>query len=94
MEVDILVVGSGGAGMVAAIRAAELGKKVAVLTKKYAPQAQTSMAQGGINAAIDPQDSIENHIADTLKAGAGLCDKEMVELLCSGALDAIRWLDF
>ncbi len=90
---DLIIVGSGGAALTAAITAKELGKDVLVVTKSYPTQAQTSMAQGGINAALAPEDSIEAHIEDTLKSAAGLADRKMVEYLCSQAPEAIRWLD-
>ncbi len=90
--IDVLVVGSGGAGLSAALQAKELGKRVAVVTKNYPTQAQTSMAQGGINAAATPED-IEAHIADTLRSGAGLADKNVVEYVCHQAPDVIAWLD-
>ncbi len=91
--VDIVVVGSGGAGLVAALEAAQAGKKVMVLTKHYPTQAQTSMAQGGINAALYPPDSVEIHIQDTLQAGAGLAEESIVQEVCQKAPEAIEWLD-
>jgi succinate dehydrogenase / fumarate reductase flavoprotein subunit len=90
--IDVLVVGSGGAGLSAALRAKELGKRVVVVSKSYPTQAQTSMAQGGINAAASKED-IEAHIADTLRSGAGLSDEEVVEYVCRQAPKAIEWLD-
>ncbi len=93
MAIDIIIVGSGGAGLVAALKARSLGKEVIVITKNYPTQAQTSMAQGGINAALAENDSIERHIEDTLRSGAALADKEVVEFVCKEAPNAIRWLD-
>ncbi len=89
--VDLLIVGSGGAGLAAALRAKELGKEVLVVTKGYPTEAQTSMAQGGINAALDG--SVEDHIADTLASAQGLADEEVVRLVCQEAPQAIAWLD-
>lgn len=92
--VDVVIIGSGGAGLSAALGARELGKDVVVVTKAYPTQAQTSMAQGGINAALSQGDSVKKHIEDTVKAGAGLCDEEVVEYVCSQAPDIIKWLDY
>jgi len=82
-ELDLLVLGSGVAGLSAAVRAAETHKmQVGVLTKGELPQATTRWAQGGVAAVLggDP-DSTDLHLADTLKAGAGLCDAEAVRVL-------------
>ena len=82
-ELDLLVLGSGVAGLSAAVRAAEVHKmRVGVLTKGELPQATTRWAQGGVAAVLggDP-DSTDLHLADTLKAGAGLCDVEAVRVL-------------
>ncbi|MCB0962652.1 MAG: L-aspartate oxidase [Acidimicrobiales bacterium] len=82
-ELDLLVLGSGVAGLSAAVRAAETHKmRVGVLTKGELPQATTRWAQGGVAAVLhgDP-DSTDLHLADTLKAGAGLCDAEAVRVL-------------
>jgi L-aspartate oxidase len=82
-ELDLLVLGSGVAGLSAAVRAAETHKmRVGVLTKGELPQATTRWAQGGVAAVLhgDP-DSTDLHLADTLAAGAGLCDAEAVRVL-------------
>lgn len=91
--VDVLVIGSGGAGMVAALSAKEAGASVAVVSKTYPTRSQTCMAQGGINAAIGEDDSVESHIADTLKSSQGLGDEEAIEKLCREGVDAVAWLD-
>ena len=80
---DLLVLGSGVAGLSAAVEAASvLGLRVGVLTKGRLEQSATSWAQGGVAAAVggDP-DSADLHLADTLAAGAGLCDPEAVRVL-------------
>jgi L-aspartate oxidase len=80
---DLLVLGSGVAGLSAAVRASELhGMRVGVLTKAELQQATTRWAQGGVAAVLggDP-DSTDLHLADTLAAGAGLCDVEAVRVL-------------
>jgi L-aspartate oxidase len=82
---DLLVLGSGVAGLSAAVRAAETHKmRVGVLSKGELPQATTRWAQGGVAAVLggDP-DSTDLHLADTLSAGAGLCDTDAVRVLVS-----------
>ncbi len=82
-ELDLLVVGSGVAGLSAAVRAAaQPGVRVGVLTKGPLEQSTTRWAQGGVAAVLggDP-DSTDLHLADTLAAGAGLCDVDAVRVL-------------
>lgn len=79
-QVDFLVIGSGVAGLSYALRVAEHGS-VAVITKKASAESNTNYAQGGIAAVIDPDDSFEDHIQDTLIAGAGLCSRQAVEIV-------------
>ena len=95
MRSDVLIIGAGGAGLSAALAAHEAGSKVRIVTKNYPTRSQTSMAQGGINAALGNagEDSVEAHIANTLKSAAGLADEEAVRLMCSEAPEAIVWLD-
>jgi L-aspartate oxidase len=84
MDLDLLVLGSGVAGLSAAVRAADVhGMRVGVLTKGELHQATTRWAQGGVAAVLggaDP-DSTDLHLADTLAAGAGLCDPDAVRVL-------------
>ncbi len=81
-HLDLVVVGSGVAGLSAAVRAADHGLRVGVVTKGRLEQATTRWAQGGIAAVLsgDP-DSTDLHLADTLAAGAGLCDESAVRVL-------------
>lgn len=79
ISTDYVVVGSGIAGLYFAIQAARSGARVAVVTKKEAADSNTRFAQGGIAAVLGPGDSPETHVRDTLEAGAGLCDPEVVE---------------
>ncbi|MFV0254218.1 MAG: L-aspartate oxidase [Beutenbergiaceae bacterium] len=79
----VLVVGSGIAGLSLALEASDLGHQVTVVTKGGLGQSNTRFAQGGIAAAVFDEDSVESHIADTLAAGAGLCDAEAVRVLCA-----------
>ena len=82
---DVLVIGSGVAGLRAAMVAADAGKDVIVLSKREASLSSTTWAQGGIAAAMDAADHPDAHVSDTLEAGAGLCDPGMVEMLCRSA---------
>lgn len=79
-ESDFLVIGSGIAGLSFALKAAQYGS-VVVITKKENTESNTNYAQGGIATVTHPEDSFELHIQDTLKAGAGLCHPEAVEIL-------------
>ena len=87
----MVVVGSGAAGISAALTAAAAGLRVLVVTKDLVGGA-TALAQGGLAAAIGPQDSTTSHVSDTLTAGAGLCEPEVVAALAAGAPGAIDWL--
>ena len=92
---DVLIIGSGGAGLVAAISAKEAGVSVKVVGKSFPTRSQTSMAQGGINAAMANagEDSVEAHIQDTLKSAQGLGNEAEITKLCSEAIESIQWLD-
>jgi len=84
---DLVVVGSGVAGLTAALDAAELGLRVAVVTKDAVDAGSTRWAQGGVAVVVGdvPGDSVDAHVADTLAAGAGLCDAAAVaEILAAG----------
>ena len=78
MQVDFLVIGSGVAGLSYALKVADHGS-VAIITKKESAESNTNYAQGGIAAVVDEADSVESHVQDTMDAGAGLCDPEVVE---------------
>ena len=91
MTYDILIIGSGAAGLGVALRIADHAR-VAVLSKAEMAECSTFYAQGGISAVVDADDSIESHIHDTLVAGAGLCDPEIVRLVVSHGKGAIQWL--
>lgn len=92
----VLVIGSGIAGLTAAIRSAEFGSSV-VIASPYVPErSQSVMAAGGINAALDDLDegdTVELHVNDTLKAGAYLESEKSVRGLCEAAPGIIKWLD-
>jgi L-aspartate oxidase len=91
---DILVIGGGIAGLRAAL-AVPQDLQIVVVTKDVLQQSSSSYAQGGIAGVLSPEDRFENHIEDTLTAGAGLCDPEIVELVVREAPeqinDLIRW---
>jgi len=93
--VDVLIIGAGGAGLVAALNASSSGASVKVITKAYPTRSQTCMAQGGINAALSHADidSVDIHAQDTLKSSQGLASKEAIEMLCSEGVEAVEWLD-
>jgi len=88
---ETVVIGSGIAGLVAAMRAARHGR-VLLVTKALLDAGSTRWAQGGIAAALAPEDSPEEHLADTLTAGVGLCDVEAVRTLVTEGPDAVRRL--
>ena len=93
MTSDFLVVGAGIAGLSFALRAAKHGK-VIILTKGRAEESNTAWAQGGIASVLPPDlraegDSEESHVADTLDAGAGLCNEEVVRRIVAEGDDAI-----
>src|SRR5262245_30182485 len=77
---DYIIVGSGIAGLRAAIDLAEAGR-VAIYTKAQITESNSMYAQGGIAAAIGQGDDVQNHYADTVAAGAGLCDAAAVQVL-------------
>jgi L-aspartate oxidase len=91
-DVDVLVVGGGAAGLSAALAAAAGGRRVLVAVKGTLGDGSTRWAQGGLAAALDPQDSASAHLHDTLIAGAGLCQKAAVRDLVGAAPDAIEAL--
>ena len=90
---DVLVIGSGGAGLAAAWAAAEAGAQVALVTKGSRASCNTGMAHGGIQAAVHPDDSPERHAQDVLESSHGTADPELVSVLTSEAPEAIVWLE-
>lgn len=89
---DVVVVGSGVAGLTAALRCDAAGLRTVVVTKAMLDDGSTRWAQGGIAAALGEGDTPEQHLDDTLVAGAGLCDEQAVRLLVTEGPDAVRRL--
>lgn len=89
---DVIVVGSGIAGLTAALRLRGQVERIAVVTKDVLAAGSTQWAQGGIAAALGPEDSPEQHEHDTLVAGAGGCDREAVRVLVTEGPAAVREL--
>ncbi|MFG0244259.1 MAG: L-aspartate oxidase [Phycisphaerales bacterium JB054] len=87
---DVLVVGAGVAGLRAAIASAEAGAEVIVLSKSDLAHTNTAWAQGGIASVMEPGDSFDAHVADTLTAGAGLCDEPIVRRVVEGGPARMR----
>ncbi|UQA34675.1 MULTISPECIES: L-aspartate oxidase [unclassified Streptomyces] len=92
IDADVVVVGSGVAGLTTALRCAAVGLDTVVVTKARLDDGSTRWAQGGIAAALGEGDTPEQHLADTLVAGAGLCDEEAVRTLVTEGPDAVRRL--
>ncbi|AYG03810.1 L-aspartate oxidase [Gryllotalpicola protaetiae] len=88
----VIVVGSGLAGLLTAREAVDAGAEVLLVTKGALADANTTHAQGGIAAALWADDSVAAHVADTMAAGAGLCDRAAVEVLCAEGPDRVREL--
>jgi len=89
---DVIVVGSGVAGLTAALRARGIGRTVLLVTKAQVNEGSTRWAQGGVAAALSEDDSPEEHLRDTLVAGVGLCDVDAVRILVTEGPSAVREL--
>ncbi|MCX5387976.1 L-aspartate oxidase [Streptomyces sp. NBC_00083] len=92
IDADVVVVGSGVAGLTAALRCTAAGLATVVVTKARLDDGSTRWAQGGIAAALGEGDTPEQHLDDTLVAGAGLCDEDAVRLLVTEGPGAVRRL--
>lgn len=88
---DVLILGSGAAGLSLALRLSG-NLSVAVVSKRELTEGSTLYAQGGISAVLDAEDSVESHVQDTLRAGAGLCDSQVVRRVVERGPENIRWL--
>ncbi|MFK7828398.1 MAG: L-aspartate oxidase [Congregibacter sp.] len=88
---DVVVIGRGAAGLALALRLPS-HLRIAVISKGDVKQSSTYWAQGGMAAVLHAGDSIEAHVDDTLRAGAGLCNREAVELVVSRSRETVEWL--
>jgi L-aspartate oxidase len=90
-QFDVLIIGSGLAGLTLALQIAT-SKKVCIVSKRTIHDSASSWAQGGIATVLTSDDSVEEHIKDTLVAGAGLCDVEITRMVTENGREAIDWL--
>ena len=88
---DVVIIGSGAAGLSTALHL-PTSTSVAILAKNNFEQYSSYFAQGGISAVLEPDDSVEQHTEDTMIAGAGLCDKEVVSFTAAAGKQSIQWL--
>ena len=88
---DVLIIGGGAAGLSLALRIADKCK-VAIITKGPGKDGSTYYAQGGVSAVLKDNDSFDSHIADTLKAGGSLSNKETVKFTIEQGPENIRWM--
>jgi L-aspartate oxidase len=92
LDTPVLVIGSGIAGLMASLKLART-QEVILVTKRQADVSSSNWAQGGISCVMDPEDSFEAHIEDTLGTGSGLCDEDAVRDIILGGPDGIRALE-
>ena len=92
-EHDVLVIGAGLAGQRAALSAAQAGASVGIISKVHPVRSHSNAAQGGINAALNPEDSWESHAYDTVKGSDYLGDQDAIEIMCREAPDELLWLE-
>ena len=90
---DVLVIGSGASGLAAAVAAHRAGARVGLATKGSIQACNSAKAQGGIQAAVGPDDSPEQHAADVLRSSHETANRDLVDVLTSEAPDAIAWLE-
>ncbi len=90
-QTDVVILGSGLAGMASALLLAEQ-KRVLIITKQALISGASDWAQGGIAAVLDDADSVEQHVADTLAAGGGLCEEPAVRFIVGEGRSAVEWL--
>src|SRR5436190_895285 len=90
---DVLIIGAGLAGQRAALAAAETGATVAILSKVHPVRSHSNAAAGGINAALNPEDTWESHAYDTVKGSDYLGDQDAIEIMCREAPGEVIWLE-
>ena len=88
---DVLIIGSGAAGLSLALHLAK-NADVIIISKGQVNDGSTFYAQGGVAAVFDENDSVASHVADTLVAGAGLCDEAAVQYTAENAKSCLEWL--
>jgi len=92
LKTDVLILGSGIAGLRCALEVARCGLDVIIATKDFPRESNTLYAQGGIAAAVDPDDSPKNHFEDTITAGGGICNEKAVRALVQDGPKRIKEL--
>jgi len=92
MDFDVVIIGSGAAGLSLALGLAAGDTRIAVVTKTHLAESATLYAQGGVSAVLDSADSLASHVADTLRAGAGLCKPDVVRYIVEHGRERIEWL--
>src|SRR5687768_5951421 len=90
---DVLIIGAGLAGQRAALAAAREGATVAIMSKVHPVRSHSNAAAGGINAALNPDDSWESHAFDTVKGSDYLGDQDAIEIMCQEAPNEVLWLE-
>ncbi|MBV9798530.1 MAG: FAD-binding protein, partial [Solirubrobacterales bacterium] len=90
---DVLIIGAGLAGQRAALAAAQAGATVAIVSKVHPVRSHSVAAAGGINAALNPEDTWESHAFDTVKGSDYLGDQDAIEIMTREAPDEILWLE-
>ena len=90
-QFDVLIIGSGLAGLTLALQVADQ-KKVCIVSKRTMQDSASSWAQGGIATVLNSDDSIDQHVEDTLIAGAGLCDADITRMVTEHGREAVEWL--
>jgi succinate dehydrogenase / fumarate reductase, flavoprotein subunit len=90
---DVLIIGAGLAGQRAALAAAQAGASVAIISKVHPVRSHSVAAAGGINAALNPEDTWESHAFDTVKGSDYLGDQDAIEVMCREAPNEILWLE-
>ena len=90
-QFDVLIIGTGLAGLTLALQVADQ-KKVCIVSKRTMQDSASSWAQGGIATVLNSDDSIDQHVEDTLIAGAGLCDADITRMVTEHGREAVEWL--
>jgi len=88
---DVVIIGSGLAGLSTALKLADK-KKIAIISKRQLIDSSSHWAQGGIASTASNEDSVDQHVADTLISGADLCDEKVVRFVSENSPAAIQWL--